>query len=76
MKLIEMLKMCADEQQVLVIVKRDFLAPMVKGEAEVLGKYLCCGILNSKVCGVGTDDGDVLKVWVEEAKNHENTCAD
>lgn len=66
MKLGEMLKMCADEQPALVIVQRDFLAPMAKGEAATLGKYLSHALLNAQVCGIGTDDGDTQKIWVEE----------
>lgn len=68
MKLIETLKLCADTQQVLVIVQKDFPMPAVSGDADTLARYLCWGMLESEVCGIGTDDGDTLKIWIKEPK--------
>lgn len=69
MKLIEILEKCADTQQVLVIVEKDFPRPEVRGNAETLARYLCLGMLKSEVCGIGTDDGGLQKIWIRETES-------
>lgn len=69
MKLIEILKLCADTQQVLVIVQKDFPRPAVRGDADTLARYLCRDMLESEVCGIGIDDGDLQKIWIKETES-------
>ena len=72
MKLIEMLKMCADTQQVRVVVQKDYPVIAVDGESSKLSEYVCCSLKNANVCGITTDNGRIL-IWVEEEKDHEES---
>ena len=69
MFLSEALNLCSSEQEVRVIIGKDFAAPTVTGEAEALSAYLCAGVLEAEVIGIGTDDGatenSLMKIWLE-----------
>ena len=48
---------------------KHFCDAAVRGDANTLARYLCRGMLESEICGIGTDDGDLQKIWIKETES-------